>query len=548
MASSTPVSPARIAATASLIGVSTPSRRASWRTAGAEATPSATESLPASACVQALAAPQRQADAHVARLRAGAGEHQVAEAAEAGDRLGLAAQRHGQPGQLGEAARHQRGVGAAAEAAALDDAAGDRQHVLDRPAGFRADHVAADVGAEGRRGERLGERPGQRLVRCRQRDGGRQAARHLRRRSWGRTAPPAWRPRRLSASTCVISFSEPCSMPLAQSTTGMPSRACGANSRSTGAQMLRRRGGQHEVDAAEVGEVGRSRATAASSATPGRKRRFSCAALMLVHHLGLARPEQRLQPGARRRPGPAPCPRRRRRSRPTVLMPWPPCGRGRGSGWRAPRPRPAASAAAPPRPGRRPGPAASRSAPASAIIAALSVQYFSGGAAKRKAVGLGRCLQPTAHGARWPRRRRRRRSDAALLLRTSAHAAAHAAQHRAASRARNGRPVAARWRSARRRRDRGARRRSSAPSASRAAAVFRPENEKSQPSPAQQRARQREALRSRRPPPAAPAPGRRDRAGPAPWRSCRRPRRPHRRWSSPAGGSCPIPATSSSWQ
>ena len=59
-----------------------------------------------------------------------------------------AAQRHGQAGHLGEAAGDQGGVGAAAQAPALDDAAGDGQHVLHRPAGLGADHV----GRRGRAG------------------------------------------------------------------------------------------------------------------------------------------------------------------------------------------------------------------------------------------------------------------------------------------------------------------------------------------------------------------------------------------------------------
>ena len=45
IAASTPTSPARMAATASQMGASTPIRAASSRTAGAEATPSATVTL-----------------------------------------------------------------------------------------------------------------------------------------------------------------------------------------------------------------------------------------------------------------------------------------------------------------------------------------------------------------------------------------------------------------------------------------------------------------------------------------------------------------------
>ena len=73
-------------------------------------------------------------------------------------------------------------------------------------------------------------------------------------------------------------------------------------------------------------------------------------------------------------------------------------------------------------------------------------------------------------------------------------------------------------------------------------AVLRPENEKSQPVAAQHRAGQREAARIARCAPRARSPGRRDRPGPAAWRSCRRPRRRRRRWWCRAGGSAPTPA------
>ena len=91
---------------------------------------------------------QRQAQRAVARQRAVAGQHQVAEAAQARQRLELGAHRLAEPRHLGEAARDQRCGGVVAEAAALDDAGGDRQHVLDRAAQRHAQHVVRPVGPE----------------------------------------------------------------------------------------------------------------------------------------------------------------------------------------------------------------------------------------------------------------------------------------------------------------------------------------------------------------------------------------------------------------
>jgi hypothetical protein len=60
-----------------------------------------------------------------------------------------------------------------------DDAAGDGQDVLHRPAGLGPDHVVGPVGAEGRDGDGLADPLAQGLVLAGQGDGGGQAARHL---------------------------------------------------------------------------------------------------------------------------------------------------------------------------------------------------------------------------------------------------------------------------------------------------------------------------------------------------------------------------------
>jgi hypothetical protein len=53
-------------------------------------------------------------------------------------------------GKFGKGARGQRRPGAVAEAAALGDAAGNGEHVLDRAADLHADDIVGGVDAEGR--------------------------------------------------------------------------------------------------------------------------------------------------------------------------------------------------------------------------------------------------------------------------------------------------------------------------------------------------------------------------------------------------------------
>src|SRR6266568_1156256 len=72
-----------------------------------------------------IAPTERHAVGVVARLRVRAGEDHVAEPGQAGQRLGARAECAAEAKQLGETARHQRGVGAGAEPAAGDDAGGD---------------------------------------------------------------------------------------------------------------------------------------------------------------------------------------------------------------------------------------------------------------------------------------------------------------------------------------------------------------------------------------------------------------------------------------
>jgi hypothetical protein len=251
--------------------------------------------------------PERQAHAHVARLRAGAGEHQVAKAAEPATSR-PAAQRHGQAGEFGEAAGDQGGVGRAAQAAALDDAAGDGQHVLHRPAGLGADHVAGEVGPEGRRGDGLGQVLGAAV-------GG-----QARVTAVGRpraTSPAKLGPERtaglacgtVSASTSVISFSEPCSTPLEQSRIGRPSRTCGAKAAS--AERVCWAGRRQAPGRCRPGSELAGGADHRVERQAGRKTLFSWRVLIASTTSALAGPERDLAagPGAdlgqRRAPGAA---------------------------------------------------------------------------------------------------------------------------------------------------------------------------------------------------------------------------------------------------
>jgi hypothetical protein len=126
-----------------VIGMSTPSRAASSRTALAQGTPSATWPSSADDRVQGLALRQAEADAAVARQVAGAGEDQVAHAGQAHEGFRLPAQRGAQAGDFGQAARDQRGARVQPQAQAVGHAGGDGQHVLDRAAHFHADQVVA---------------------------------------------------------------------------------------------------------------------------------------------------------------------------------------------------------------------------------------------------------------------------------------------------------------------------------------------------------------------------------------------------------------------
>ena len=126
-----------------------------------------------------LAAAQGQAQAAVARKIARAGKHQVAQAGQAHQGFGLAADGDVEPQHFVQAAGDQAGAGIEAQRHAVGDAGGDRQHVFHRAAEFGAEHVVAGVGAESGAVQRFGHVLGKAFVVRMHGDRGRQALRHF---------------------------------------------------------------------------------------------------------------------------------------------------------------------------------------------------------------------------------------------------------------------------------------------------------------------------------------------------------------------------------
>ena len=81
-------------------------------------------------------------------MPAGAGYDQVADAAQPGKGLCLAAEQFAETAHFGDAARHQCRLGVVAELHAVDDARRDRHHVFQCAAEFHPDHVGAGVDPE----------------------------------------------------------------------------------------------------------------------------------------------------------------------------------------------------------------------------------------------------------------------------------------------------------------------------------------------------------------------------------------------------------------
>ena len=223
------------AATARQIGRSTAAARATR--AGAVATPSVT-ALPRARGCRRAPRPGR------AQGRGGncgcAGPVQVSSRSPRPDRpidrLRPAAERHGQPAELGQAARDQRGARILAEPGADHRPGRDGDHVLRRAAELGADRVVVAVEPESRRAEQR--------RRCRRAAPASVAATTAaagsparpRGRNSGRSAARPARPDALAAATSSGRRSVPASTPLAASSSG----AAGPHGREHAAHMLHR--------------------------------------------------------------------------------------------------------------------------------------------------------------------------------------------------------------------------------------------------------------------------------------------------------------------
>ena len=197
--------------------------------------------------------------------------------------------------QLGKAAGDERGVRAGAEPPALDDAGGDRQHVLHRAAELHADDIARPVDAQVAIGERGGERLAQRLVGGGERQRGGQAAGDI----GGKARPRQHGLRRLRQRLAEH---------LAQQLAGGLLKALGADDDRLaapqmlaevcrhGAHVLGRRHHQHHVACGDVGKVGR-RAQGRVERHAGQERRVGVGRVDLGDHIGLARPQHHVAAG-----------------------------------------------------------------------------------------------------------------------------------------------------------------------------------------------------------------------------------------------------------
>ncbi len=143
------------------------------------AQPLGDHALPAQDVLERAAAAELDADLAVAAAMAGAGQHEIAEPAEAGQRVGTAAHRRGQPRDLDEAAGDERGHRVVPEAEALDDARGDRDDVLERAANLDAGDVVRRVQPQRRSAELLLDEACRLGGRRRHHDGRRQPRRDL---------------------------------------------------------------------------------------------------------------------------------------------------------------------------------------------------------------------------------------------------------------------------------------------------------------------------------------------------------------------------------
>ena len=111
--------------------------------------------MPLSTSSRRAAAAELDTDVAIAAEIARARQHEIAETAEAGQRVAPPAFRARKPRDFDQAARDERRHRVVAEAEPLDHAGGDRDHVLQRAADLDAGDVVAHIQAQARPAELL---------------------------------------------------------------------------------------------------------------------------------------------------------------------------------------------------------------------------------------------------------------------------------------------------------------------------------------------------------------------------------------------------------
>ena len=154
MASLAEICSCRTAATFSVMGISTPTLRATPRAASVVRTPSATRPcMSTRISFRQRPLPNSKPTCRLRDKRPGAGEHQIAQAGESCEGFSPAATGDGKPGNFGDAAGDQRGHAVMAQFQAIGCSGGDGDHILQRSAQFDADDVFVGIQAQGGAGE-----------------------------------------------------------------------------------------------------------------------------------------------------------------------------------------------------------------------------------------------------------------------------------------------------------------------------------------------------------------------------------------------------------
>ena len=210
-----------MSSTACVIGISIPSSAARRATSRARTDAFGDVAKVGKNCLQFPPLRQRQTNTPVARQITGAGQHQVAHAGQPHEGFGLPAERYAEPGDLGQAACHQRGAGVVPEPEPVADAGGNGHDILDRAADLGADDIIVGVNAQSGAVQFERRLPGKFGESGGQGDGRRQAARDPPRRSSGRSARPHSAPAPSSSATIWCGKLPLCaSIPLHTQTSG----------------------------------------------------------------------------------------------------------------------------------------------------------------------------------------------------------------------------------------------------------------------------------------------------------------------------------------